>query len=99
VYFLSKVLLGEIDEEKEANTSLKEVSLEEILEAQSKQQAEKEEQVSVLWNLLSLTLRPEKIVFVPSKYFQVKCLGGRRLSEPYDAQLWCGSQPYLRIFN
>jgi hypothetical protein len=48
VYFLSKVLLGEIDEEKEANTSLKEVSLEEILEAQSKQQAEKEEQVSVL---------------------------------------------------
>lgn len=39
-----QVLLGEIDEEKEANTTLKEVSLEEILEAQSKQQAEKEEQ-------------------------------------------------------
>lgn len=38
------MLLGEIDEEKESNTSLKEVSLEEILEAQSKQQAEKEEQ-------------------------------------------------------
>ena len=60
-YFLSKlfrgvfvvrgenvVLLGEIDEEKEAaekaSKRLQEVSLEEILEAQSKQQAEKEEQ-------------------------------------------------------
>jgi hypothetical protein len=29
------VLLGEIDEEKESQTNLKEVSLEEILEAQS----------------------------------------------------------------
>jgi U6 snRNA-associated Sm-like protein LSm1 len=38
------VLLGEIDEEKESQTNLKEVSLEEILEAQSKQQAAKEEQ-------------------------------------------------------
>ena len=38
-----QVLLGEIDEEKESKSSLKEVSLEEILEAQSKQQAEKEE--------------------------------------------------------
>ena len=42
------VLLGEIDEEKEAaekaSKRLQEVSLEEILEAQSKQQAEKEEQ-------------------------------------------------------
>lgn len=38
------VLLGEIDEEKETNTTLREVSLEEILEAQSKQQSEKEEQ-------------------------------------------------------
>lgn len=39
-----QVLLGEIDEEKEANMKLREVSLEEILEAQSRQQAEKEEQ-------------------------------------------------------
>ena len=42
------VLLGEIDEEREAaekaSKRLQEVSLEEILEAQSKQQAEKEEQ-------------------------------------------------------
>ena len=38
-----QVLLGEIDEEKESKSSLKEVSLEEILEAQSKHQAEKEE--------------------------------------------------------
>lgn len=38
------MLLGEIDEEKEANMKLKEVGLEEILEAQSRQQAEKEEQ-------------------------------------------------------
>lgn len=37
------VLLGEIDEDKESKSSLKEVSLEEILEAQSKHQAEKEE--------------------------------------------------------
>lgn len=37
-------MLGEIDEEKEANMSLREVSLEKILEAQSQQQAEKEEQ-------------------------------------------------------
>jgi U6 snRNA-associated Sm-like protein LSm1 len=37
-------LLGEIDEDKEANSNLKEVSLEDILEAQSKQQAAKEEQ-------------------------------------------------------
>ena len=36
-----QVLLGEIDEEKESKSSLKEVSLEEILEAQSKHQAEK----------------------------------------------------------
>ena len=40
----SKVLLGEIDEEKEASMALREVGLEEILEAQSRQQAEKEEQ-------------------------------------------------------
>ena len=39
-----QVLLGEIDEEKESSVPLKEVSLEEILEAQSAQQAEKEEQ-------------------------------------------------------
>ena len=42
------VLLGEIDEEREAaekaSKRLQEISLEEILEAQSKQQAEKEEQ-------------------------------------------------------
>ena len=38
------MLLGEIDEDKEANSNLKEVSLEDILEAQSKQQAAKEEQ-------------------------------------------------------
>merc|ERR1712008_584070 len=38
------VLLGEIDDEKEANMNLKEVGLEEILEAQLRQQAEKEEQ-------------------------------------------------------
>eukprot|EP00093_Oithona_nana_P008433 08433.XXX_455977_456605_1 [CDS] Oithona nana genome sequencing. len=38
------VLLGEIDDDKEANMPLKEVGLEEILEAQSRQQAEKEEQ-------------------------------------------------------
>merc|ERR1711971_140578 len=38
------VLLGEIDDEKEANMNLKEVGLEEILEAQSRQLAEKEEQ-------------------------------------------------------
>jgi len=38
------VLLGEIDEQKETNMNLREVSLEEILEAQSRQQAEKEEQ-------------------------------------------------------
>jgi hypothetical protein len=44
-------LLGEIDEEKEANNSLQEVSLEEILEAQSKQQVAKEEQESILMNL------------------------------------------------
>merc|ERR1712045_748026 len=37
------VLLGEIDEDKESQSPLKEVSLEEILEAQSKHQAEKEE--------------------------------------------------------
>eukprot|EP00096_Caligus_rogercresseyi_P004095 TRINITY_DN18240_c0_g1_i1.p2 TRINITY_DN18240_c0_g1~~TRINITY_DN18240_c0_g1_i1.p2 ORF type:complete len:139 (+),score=46.63 TRINITY_DN18240_c0_g1_i1:78-494(+) len=39
------VLLGEIDEvrESEANSKLREVSLEEILEAQTKQQFEKEE--------------------------------------------------------
>ena len=37
-------MLGEIDEEQESQTNLKEVSLEEILEAQSKQQAAKEEQ-------------------------------------------------------
>ena len=37
-------MLGEIDEDKEANSNLKEVSLEDILEAQSKQQAAKEEQ-------------------------------------------------------
>ena len=43
-YYLLKVLLGEIDDEKEANMNLKEVGLEEILEAQSRQQAEKEEQ-------------------------------------------------------
>lgn len=36
--------MGEIDESKEANSKLKEVSLEEILEAQSKQQTAKEEQ-------------------------------------------------------
>ena len=41
---LLKVLLGEIDEAKEAISKLKEVSLEEILEAQSKQQTAKEEQ-------------------------------------------------------
>ena len=40
----SQVLLGEIDEEKENNMPLKEVGLEEILEAQSRQQVEKEEQ-------------------------------------------------------
>ena len=38
-----QVLLGEIDEDKESQSPLKEVSLEEILEAQSKHQAEKEE--------------------------------------------------------
>ena len=43
VYVILQVLLGEIDEEKESKSSLKEVSLEEILEAQSKHQAEKEE--------------------------------------------------------
>ena len=43
-FFILKVLLGEIDDEKEANMNLKEVGLEEILEAQSRQQAEKEEQ-------------------------------------------------------
>lgn len=37
------MLLGEVDEEKERNTPLREVSLEEILEAQSKHQADKEE--------------------------------------------------------
>ena len=42
-----KVLLGEIDDEKEANMNLKEVGLEEILEAQSRQLAEKEEQDSL----------------------------------------------------
>ena len=36
--------MGEIDEAKEAISKLKEVSLEEILEAQSKQQTAKEEQ-------------------------------------------------------
>ena len=41
--FTNKVLLGEIDEDKESQSALKEVSLEEILEAQSKHQAEKEE--------------------------------------------------------
>ena len=41
--FTKKVLLGEIDEDKESQSALKEVSLEEILEAQSKHQAEKEE--------------------------------------------------------
>jgi U6 snRNA-associated Sm-like protein LSm1 len=39
------VLLGEIDEDKESQSSLKEVSLEEILEAQSKNQAEKEKDI------------------------------------------------------
>ena len=45
-FFFEKlqVLLGEIDDDKEANMPLKEVGLEEILEAQSRQQAEKEEQ-------------------------------------------------------
>ena len=37
------VLLGEIDDKKVEPGKLKEVSLEEILEAQSRQQAEKEE--------------------------------------------------------
>jgi len=37
------VLLGEMDEEKEQNSVLEEVSLEEILELQSQQQAEREE--------------------------------------------------------
>eukprot|EP00094_Tigriopus_californicus_P008522 TCALIF_08214-PA protein Name:"Similar to Lsm1 U6 snRNA-associated Sm-like protein LSm1 (Mus musculus)" AED:0.45 eAED:0.45 QI:0/0/0.5/1/1/1/2/69/149 len=37
------VLLGEIDAEQEAQSPLKEVSLEEILEAQSRQQADKDE--------------------------------------------------------
>lgn len=37
------VLLGEIDPEQEAQSPLKEVSLEEILEAQSRQQADKDE--------------------------------------------------------
>ena len=43
------VLLGEIDEDKEKETreKLKQVSLEEILEAQSKQQAEKEEREEI----------------------------------------------------
>lgn len=45
MFVFIKVLLGEIDEEKESQTTLREVSLEEILEAQSKQQAEKEERV------------------------------------------------------
>ena len=45
IYYMSlQVLLGEIDDDKEANMPLKEVGLEEILEAQSRQQAEKEEQ-------------------------------------------------------
>lgn len=46
IFFFEKlqVLLGEIDDDKEANMPLKEVGLEEILEAQSRQQAEKEEQ-------------------------------------------------------
>ena len=39
--------MGEIDDEKEANMNLKEVGLEEILEAQSRQLAEKEEQDSL----------------------------------------------------
>ena len=43
VIVILQVLLGEIDEDKESKSSLKEVSLEEILEAQSKHQAEKEE--------------------------------------------------------
>jgi len=43
IYIYQKVLLGEIDEDKESQSALKEVSLEEILEAQSKHQAEKEE--------------------------------------------------------
>lgn len=38
------MLLGEIDETKEAHSALREVGLEAILEAQSQQQAEKEEQ-------------------------------------------------------
>ncbi len=42
-----QVLLGEIDEDRESSTPLNEVSLEEILEAQSAQQAEKEEQERV----------------------------------------------------
>lgn len=42
--FHFQVLLGEIDDDKESDTNLRQVSLEEILEAQSKQQAEKEEQ-------------------------------------------------------
>ena len=42
--------MGEIDDEKEANMNLKEVGLEEILEAQSRQLAEKEEQDSLSTN-------------------------------------------------
>merc|ERR1712051_1164367 len=41
------IVRGEIDDEKEANMNLKEVGLEEILEAQSRQLAEKEEQDSL----------------------------------------------------
>merc|ERR1712051_82427 len=41
------IVRGENDDEKEANMNLKEVGLEEILEAQSRQLAEKEEQDSL----------------------------------------------------
>ena len=62
--------MGEIDDEKEANMNLKEVGLEEILEAQSRQLAEKEEQDSLSTCPSHILTNPEfSIVFVFSEIF------------------------------
>ncbi len=57
-----QVLLGEVDEEKEANTELKKVNLEEILAAQAEQQTAKREEEALRCKIFKergLTYQPE----------------------------------------
>ena len=63
--------MGEIDDEKEANMNLKEVGLEEILEAQSRQLAEKEEQDSLSTCPSHILTHPESS-FVFFWYVEIK---------------------------